>query len=233
MKLCPHCNAQLEDHARFCLCCMTSLDEKEQIPPPEAPKRRWPLLLLAVLALSACAVLVGIFPAAQPPEASPEQPPSTAAPAEKSLRSCTVDGVCYTFRPATRADHPTAIRLEQHYVLVKVEGTPADGLYRVPSFVGEDTDALVSVVADGAFAGTDARKIDLGHNVRYVWENAFGGNALTDLYLHEDVQIDRDAFSGCSQELTVHCPEYLENKDGALWRDLAAQYGFRWQQEDI
>jgi len=114
-------------------------------------------------------------------------------------------------------------------VLIRVEGTPPDGVYRVPSFVNDNTNTLVTVIADGAFSGTDARVIDLGYNVCFVWGDAFGGYPLTDLHLHEDVFIDLMAFSGCTEHFIIHCPDYLENKEGSLWSDLAADYGFRWQ----
>ena len=239
MKQCPNCKAELDDNARFCLSCMTSLDEKELIPPPALPTRRWPLVLLCLLLIAAVclAVFSGIRwqkESTQPSQTAPaRETAQTTVPEDASLRAYVADGVCYTFRPATGEDHPTAIRLEGHYVLIHVEGTPSDGIYKVPSFVGDDTGALVTVVADGAFAGTNARKIDLGYNVRYVWGNAFGGYALTDLYLHEDVLIDRTAFSGCTEDLTLHCPDYLENTQGHLWSALAADFGFRWQPEHL
>lgn len=231
MKQCPNCRAELDDNARFCLSCMTSLDEKEQIPPPVRKAHRWPLVLLSSLLLGAVLILL-FFPKAPSPEETAE-PTQPGIVEDGSTHSQTVDGVKYTFRPATKEDHPTAIFIDSHFVLIRVEGTPSDGIYRVPSFLGDDTSALVSVVADGAFAGTDAQVIDLGYNVRYVWGNAFGGHSLTDLYLHEDVLIDRAAFSGCTKDLTIHCPDYLENTKGDLWCDLATDYGFRWQPEII
>lgn len=229
MKKCPNCRAELDDNARFCLSCMTSLDEKEQIPPPVQKARRWPLVLLSSLLLGAVLVLILFLLIPSPEEtAAPTQPDIVE---DTSTRTQTIDEVKFTFRPATKEDHPTAIVLDSHFVLIRVEGAPSDGIYRVPTFVGDDTTALVSVVADGAFAGTDARAIDLGHNVRYVWGNAFGGYPLSDLYLHEDVLIDQKAFSGCTESLIIHCPDYLENTKGDLWCDLAADYGFRWQPE--
>lgn len=239
MKLCPKCKAVLDDNARFCLYCMTSLEEKEQIQPPIRQVRRWPLVLLPPLLLGTL-LIANMILDKEPPAGLTESPSivetSAAIGTTEDLLSVpetvsqTVDGVCYTFRPATSEDHPTAVVLGNHYVLIQVEGPPPDGIYRIPSFVGNDTNALVSVVADGAFVGTNARAIDLGHNVRYVWGNAFGGYPLTDLYLHEDVLIDRVSFSGCTKNLTIHCPGYLENTEGLLWSDLAADYGFRWQE---
>ena len=247
MKLCPNCKAEMDDNARFCLCCMTSLDEKELISPSVRKKRRWPLVLLCVLLLGIGSALVAFLINYEPQE--PKTPPdsgsnsatedteqssATMSPAEEtSLRTCVVDGVTYTFRPATEEEYPTAIALNNKYVLIRVEGSSPSGFYQVPSFVGNDTNALVTVVADGAFDGTDAREIDLGYNVRYVWGDAFGGNSLTELYLHEDVFIDEMAFSDCEEELTIHCPEYLDNTEGTPWCELAVSLGFRWQQEII
>ena len=239
MKNCPKCNAELEDNAHFCLRCMTSLEEKEQIQPPMRPMRRWPLVLICLLALGA--LLIALFIWVLPSEDGQKEAPETTgatetpttAPGDSATVSCTDGGVTYTFRPATREDHPTAIWLDNYFVLIRVEGTPVGGTYFVPSFVGNDTHALVVAIADGAFDGTQAKAIDLGYNVRYVWGNAFGGYPLTDLHLHSDVLIEKSAFSGCSENLTVHCPSFVENTEGLLWADLAAEYGFRWQETTL
>lgn len=245
MKICPKCKAEIEDHARFCLSCMTSLDEKAPIPQPAHKRRLWPFaLIFAVLALG-ITMLWRFLPSAKLPQepsaeaagqTTPTAPHAQSQPdadLDPAVISHTVDGVTYTFRPATREEHPSAVTLDNHFALIQVEGTPPDGIYRVPTFVGNDTTALVTVITDGAFTGSNAKAIDLGHNVRYVWGNAFGGHALTDLYLHEDVLIDQAAFSDCTEDLTIHCPEYLENTKGTLWSALSVKYGFRWQPEDI
>lgn len=240
MKVCPHCKAELDDNARFCLCCMTSLDDKEQIPPPVLKFRRWPFVLSGVLCLGIILCLILIRPTHEDSK-SPSVPqitgtqstPDNTVSPNTPLSTYVTDGVRYTFRPATREEHPTAVSLDNCYVLVRVEGVPADGIYRVPSFVGDDTNALVTAIADGAFADTDARAIDLGYNVRYVWGNAFGSTPLSDLFLHEDVLIDPAAFDACSGNLIIHCPDYLENTQGQLWSDLAIASGFQWQPEDF
>ena len=238
MRACPNCNAPLDDHARFCLCCMTSLEEKEQIQPPKRRVRRWPSVLLCVLIVGLLTIPLWITKKTPTPNSSvptvTEEPPETTVaattPPEAGTIQQTINGVTYTFRPATAQEHPTAIRLEQHYTLIRVEGVPETGIYQIPSFVNDNTNALVSVIAEDAFSNTPATAIDLGHNVRYVWGNAFGGNALTDLFINVDVWIDEAAFSGCRDELTIHSLLFVENTQGILWSELATDYGFHWQE---
>ena len=260
MKLCPKCKAELDDSARFCLRCMTSLDEKEQIQPPLRKKRRWPFVLVVclVLCVASFAVIIVINSDNEQNDDNPSLTDTTTTTAntststttksdtteettlapntpdvDTSTKACTVDGVTYTFRRATRNEHPTAIILENNFTLIRIEGTSPDGVYRVPSFVGDDINCIVAAVADGAFDGTDARVIDLGYNVKYVWGNAFKGCELTDLYLHEDVLIEESTLSDCSENLIIHCPVYIENTQGLLWSELAGDYGFEWQEETI
>ena len=49
MKKCPFCNAEIEENARFCLYCMSSLEEKQVIENPKENKRRWLIILMAIL----------------------------------------------------------------------------------------------------------------------------------------------------------------------------------------
>lgn len=232
MKLCPKCKAELDDNARFCLRCMTSLEEKEQIQPPMRSIRRWPLVLLCFLLLGA--VLLILLPGKDSAAAPVQETQSVteASSAAVGQIAQTEGDVTFFFRPATKEDYPIAIILNNYYILVGVEGTPTDGTYRIPSFVGNDTSALVTAVASGVFADTNARCIDLGFNVRYVHDGAFCPT-MTDLYFHGDVFIDPAALADFADTLTIHCPEYVENTKGDLWTDLAVQYRLQWQEELI
>lgn len=49
MKKCPFCKAEIEENARFCLYCMTSLEEKQEIAIPKQKNKRWLVVLAAVL----------------------------------------------------------------------------------------------------------------------------------------------------------------------------------------
>ena len=42
MKKCPFCQADIEDNARFCVFCMSSLQEKQKIEAKVKPKSKWP-----------------------------------------------------------------------------------------------------------------------------------------------------------------------------------------------
>ena len=53
MKKCPHCKADIEENARFCLYCMTPLDDKQEIKPPNSNHTRWLVFLAAFLVLAA------------------------------------------------------------------------------------------------------------------------------------------------------------------------------------
>lgn len=56
MKKCPFCKAEIEENARFCLYCMTSLEEKQEIETPKEKNKRWLYLIAAVFVF----LLIGI-----------------------------------------------------------------------------------------------------------------------------------------------------------------------------
>lgn len=92
-KKCPHCGAEIEENARFCLYCMTVLDEKERVSSRLYLRKRWLILSAAFFAL----LLIGggvllIFGKSKPEEnrrpsdLSQEQQGSTQAPSENDLQ---------------------------------------------------------------------------------------------------------------------------------------------------
>ena len=58
MKKCPFCGADIEESARFCLYCMQSLTEKEQVLLHQKKKPQWLLIIAAVVATSLILTLV-------------------------------------------------------------------------------------------------------------------------------------------------------------------------------
>ena len=58
MKKCPFCGTDIEDNARFCLYCMQSLVEKEQILPYKKKKPQWLLIIAAIVGISLMIILL-------------------------------------------------------------------------------------------------------------------------------------------------------------------------------
>lgn len=66
MKQCPFCNAKIEENARFCLYCMTSLDGKQKPKIPAQPNNWWKYILSALLLFVIVGVCFWIFPKTAP-----------------------------------------------------------------------------------------------------------------------------------------------------------------------
>ena len=66
MKQCPFCKAKIEENARFCLYCMTSLEEKQKQEAPVEPNKRWKVILSAFLVFTVLLVCLLVFPKTAP-----------------------------------------------------------------------------------------------------------------------------------------------------------------------
>lgn len=75
MKKCPFCGANIDDSARFCLHCMTSLTEKEQILLHQKKKPQWIIPILVAIVVSFVAVLL-LFGQKTAPNKAPSDDPS-------------------------------------------------------------------------------------------------------------------------------------------------------------
>ncbi len=82
MKQCPFCKAKIEENARFCLYCMTSLEEKQKQETPADANKRWKHILFAVLVLVALLVCVVFLPKINAP--SPSITPTNQTQSTKS-----------------------------------------------------------------------------------------------------------------------------------------------------
>lgn len=140
IKKCPHCGAEIEEQARFCLYCMTSLDEKEVLAPKPSKKRWWiygSAVLLALLLILGLVLL--LVPPKTPPteekqpnssESAPEAPPvNDEAGSSSELPDASVNNT-----PDTPTDQPP----ETPVVPGTVGGTPATGGEEKPTVDGEE-----------------------------------------------------------------------------------------------
>ena len=83
MKKCPFCGASIESSARFCLYCMQSLTEKEQIFPAKKRKPQWLLIIAATVVLALLSVIIWYGPLASK-DGRPADSPGTPPVAEPS-----------------------------------------------------------------------------------------------------------------------------------------------------
>ncbi|MBQ9964859.1 MAG: zinc ribbon domain-containing protein [Clostridia bacterium] len=81
MKHCPFCKAELEENARFCLYCMTPLDEKQVIPTRIPQSKRRLLTASAVLLFVLCAVLGAVCFGSKPDPTLPANGTTTTTTA--------------------------------------------------------------------------------------------------------------------------------------------------------
>lgn len=58
MKICPFCNAKIEENALFCIYCMTSLKEKQVVKSTKENKYRWFPVTTSILAVI---LIIGLF----------------------------------------------------------------------------------------------------------------------------------------------------------------------------
>lgn len=59
MKKCPFCKTEIEDNARFCLFCMSSLETKQELASNQKHKNIWPFVLIAAILAVLLAVGIG------------------------------------------------------------------------------------------------------------------------------------------------------------------------------
>ena len=100
MKKCPFCGADIENSARFCMYCMHSLTEKEQILPHQKKKPQRLIIIATIVALMALPVVLisrQIAPGNSPPAdkssvTEPAHTPAAAVIENYIASSCTETG---------------------------------------------------------------------------------------------------------------------------------------------
>ena len=120
MKKCPYCKADIEENARFCLYCMTSLDEKQTVGPPRNNHTtRWLVLLAAslVLVLAAGGIWLGL---------GRSLPVGTASGSSSASGTTTEDTASETGNPAP-AEESSAASESQPGHTASVDGSQPVG----------------------------------------------------------------------------------------------------------
>lgn len=115
MKKCPFCGADIEEHAQFCLYCMTSLTEKEQILVHKQKKPQGLLILVAIVAAAMILLLLLFGKRAMPDVESQTTGTTTTAdttettmiPTTQATTAPTVETTEATTEPTQAATQPT------------------------------------------------------------------------------------------------------------------------------
>ena len=81
MKKCPYCEAKIQDHARFCLYCMRSLNEKQSESSLQK-KKPWWILVLLILVIATVGFILGRKDKNPSAEVAPEQTTIATQPTE-------------------------------------------------------------------------------------------------------------------------------------------------------
>lgn len=112
MKHCPFCGAQLEESARFCLYCMTSLDEKVTVGATAPKTKRWQGFLAAALVFSILLVTVWAIWQGVPTEPQEAEPVFGGTPTTSATTTfatvTTAETVAVTTSMATTSTETTA-----------------------------------------------------------------------------------------------------------------------------
>ena len=104
MKKCPFCGADIEDSARFCLYCMTSLTEKEQVLVHKHKKPQG-LLIHAAMAVAAIILLLLLFKQQTIPDAESQTQDTTQT--SSTAKADTTPTTQATTEPAVEETEPT------------------------------------------------------------------------------------------------------------------------------
>ena len=93
-------------------------------------------------------------------------------------------------------------------------------------------DVKVVAIDKNAFSdtGSNARKIYLPTTLKAIWDNAFQGCPLTDIYFTHNTYIHGDAIPDSQGLLTIHCPQDCHNRYYYSFSDYAHTYGATWEE---
>jgi hypothetical protein len=161
------------------------------------------------------------------PTAAPTEP--TVAPTEPTQETTTSDApkieAEYTYRAAQAGDDFSANyqNAGNDIVITGITQTAVDGVYDIPSYI--DGKKVIAIVAN-AFSGSNAKVVYVPDTVKTIWNNAFAGSALTDIYFRGNaIYTEGKAFSS---RVIIHCSASCTNRDFRYYKNCAADYGATW-----
>ena len=152
----------------------------------------------------------------QPEETHPQDPPKPPqAEAE------------FTYRTARAGDDLNAnyVNADNDIVITGIAKPSANGIYHIPSYI--DGKRVLAIGAN-AFHGTNSKIVYVPSTIRNIWNYAFYGCGLTDVYFQgNSIYTESKAFSG---SVTIHCSASCSDRNFRLYKNCAASYGAVWEE---
>ena len=154
-----------------------------------------------------------------PTESEPEPTDPPTAPSVST----------YRYRAAARGDsyYANYENSGNDIVITGVENQIAGGIYRIPSEI--DGKRVIAVMAN-AFTGSNAKVIYLPSTVKTVWNYAFAGCSVTDVYFTHNVHIESFAFPTNEETMIIHCPRNCHDLNYWYFSTNADSYGAVWEE---
>ncbi len=160
---------------------------------------------------------------------TPETTPATqgtTAPTEQETTAPPATSA-FTYRAARAGDDFSANYQNSgsDIVITGISRPSADGVYDIPSYI--DGKKVIAIVAN-AFSGSNARVVYVPATVKTIWNYAFAGCGLTDIYFRGNaIYTENLAFSG---GITIHCSATCSDRNYRYYKNSAANYGAVWQE---
>lgn len=166
-----------------------------------------------------------------PPAAPEETTVETTQPEETTAATTEPEtqpvAVTYTYRAARAGDDLNAnyTNSGNDIVITGVAQQSADGVYDIPAYI--DGKRVIAIVAN-AFSGSNARIVYVPATLKNIWNYAFYGCNLTDIYFRGSaIHVESKAFSSA---LTIHCASTCNDRNFRYFKNSAAIYGATWEE---
>jgi len=153
--------------------------------------------------------------------------PTTAPTQQTTEPEAPQNEVVYAYRTAQAGDDFSANyqNTGNDIVITGVTQPAADGVYDIPSYI--DGKKVIAVVAN-AFTGSNAKIVYVPATVKTIWNYAFAGCEMTDIYFRGNaIYTESKAFTG---SITIHCAASCSNRDFRYYKNCAADYGATWEE---
>ncbi len=157
------------------------------------------------------------------PATEPEQTTAATTQPEETKPAAAV----YTYRAARAGDDFNAqyANSGNDIVITGIAQQTADGVYHIPAYI--DGQRVIAITSN-AFNGSNARVVYIPETVKNIWNYAFYGCPLTDIYFRGSaIYVEGYAFNG---RLTIHCAASCSDRNFRYFKNSAANYGATWEE---